>query len=302
MLKQRWQAWANKRFQCAGQKQLSQRDILIFIYQQGYIYVVLILITFIAGINYANNLVLGFSFLISAILCISFYLTFKQLHQVKIEVIAPEVGQVGNALNLIFRLQQDTPQTRYIYLKINDTVHQVLMTEQRQQYQIEFFPQARGKFSYPEVHIYSIYPLGLVRAWTYLYLNHVSWVAPRALNLSHEKKQQQSSLNQDFDEFRELREYQIGDAWQSVSWKQVARGQGLYVKRFEQHADQLKISIDYHHMPSYSHEQKLGLMMGLVEECEHAQMPYEMILPKQHLGFGLGEQQYKKAQRFLAEA
>lgn len=45
----------SKRFQFEKVKQLSQKDILIFIYQQGYLYLVLILITFIAGINYANN-------------------------------------------------------------------------------------------------------------------------------------------------------------------------------------------------------------------------------------------------------
>src|SRR5690606_40156381 len=67
------------------QKQFSQRDILVFIYRQGYLYLILILITFIAGVNYANNLILGFCFLISAILCISFYLTFKQLHGLQID-------------------------------------------------------------------------------------------------------------------------------------------------------------------------------------------------------------------------
>ena len=63
-----WQKWLAKRFQFEKTKQLSQKDILIFIYQQGYLYGVLILITFIAGVNYANNLILGFCFLISAIL------------------------------------------------------------------------------------------------------------------------------------------------------------------------------------------------------------------------------------------
>ena len=75
-----WQKWLAARFQFEKVKQLSQKDVLIFIYQQGYLYLVLILITFIAGVNYANNLILGFCFLISAILCISFYLTYANLN------------------------------------------------------------------------------------------------------------------------------------------------------------------------------------------------------------------------------
>ena len=61
----------------------------------GFLYLVLILITFIAGINYANNLILGFCFLMSAILCISFYLSFKQLHAITLDVIVDEVGKVN---------------------------------------------------------------------------------------------------------------------------------------------------------------------------------------------------------------
>jgi hypothetical protein len=56
-----------------------------FLFISKVFYICSDLITFIAGINYANNLILGFCFLISAILCISFYLTFKQLHGFKIE-------------------------------------------------------------------------------------------------------------------------------------------------------------------------------------------------------------------------
>ncbi len=90
-----WQNWLVKRFTFQQEKQLKQNDVLVFVYQQGYLFLVLIFITFIAGVNYANNLILGFCFLISAVLCISFYLTFKQLHGLKIDVSSHELGQVG---------------------------------------------------------------------------------------------------------------------------------------------------------------------------------------------------------------
>ena len=112
-----WQKWLAARFQFEKVKQLSQKDVLIFIYQQGYLYLVLILITFIAGVNYANNLILGFCFLISAILCISFYLTFKQLHDLSIEVSVAEIGQVGKSVELQLHFQQAKKHTRYLWIK-----------------------------------------------------------------------------------------------------------------------------------------------------------------------------------------
>ena len=298
-----WQNWLGKRFQFQQQKKLSQKDILIFMYKQGYLYLVLILITFVAGINYANNLILGFCFLISAILCISFYLTFKQLHGLDISLSVDELGQVGQQSQLHLYFKQATTQPRYLYIQIDDELHKIFLTESKQSIAIAFEPEQRGKFDYPSIKIYSIYPFGLVRAWTYLYHQKTAWIAPKAAFYQADNKHQQLLNEQkDFDEFRELRNYQIGDSLHSVSWKQVARGQGLYVKMFEQHQDEQHLEIHYSHMPSTSHEERLSLMMGLVEQCEQLQYPYSLHLPKAELQCGQGIVQLTQAKQLLAQA
>ena len=298
-----WQNWLTKRFQFQQQKKLSQKDVLIFIYQQGYLYLVLILITFVAGINYANNLILGFCFLITAILCISFYVTFKQWHGLEITLHADELGQIGqqNFLHIYFK-QQDT-QPRYLYIDVNGEQHKIFLTDNKQSLAIAFDPEKRGRFSYPMIKIYSIYPFGLVRAWTYLYHQKTAWIAPQAAYYQAENKhQQQFSDHMDFDEFRELRNYQLGDSLHSVSWKQVARGQSLYVKMFEQHQEQQYLEIHYSHMPSSSHEERLSLMMGLVEQCEQLQYEYSLHLLHAELPRGQGMEQLTQAKQLLAQA
>ncbi len=62
MFAKRFVQWLHQRFRYTGIRTLKQNEVLVFIYQQGFLYLVLILITFIAGINYANNLILGFCF------------------------------------------------------------------------------------------------------------------------------------------------------------------------------------------------------------------------------------------------
>lgn len=296
-----WQNWLKKRFQFRHRKQLSQKDVLVFMYQQGYLYLVLILITFIAGINYANNLILGFCFLISAILCISFYLTFKQLHGLKIEAMAQEVGQVGENVQLQLFFQQDTPQLRYLWIQVEQQLHKVAMSELKHSYTLSFYASARGKLSYPTIQLYSVYPFGLVRAWTYLYLQEFAWIAPKAIQHTPENKHNRHNEEPDLDEFRELRNYQLGDSLQAVSWKQAARGQGLYVKVFEQYQNQ-QLEIDYTQMPGTSHEEKLSLMMGLVEQCEQQQCAYALYLPQAELAAAYGEQQLQQAKQLLAQA
>jgi uncharacterized protein (DUF58 family) len=297
-----WQRWLAKRFQFSPQKQLSQKDVLVFIYQQGYLYLVLIFITFVAGVNYANNLILGFCFLISAVLCISFYLTFKQLHDLKIELIADDVGQVGHSLNLHLYFQQQQLRPRYLYIKAGNQLTKVYLNAQKQKFILPFYAEQRGKFDYPVIQVYSVYPFGLVRAWTYLYHQHSAWVAPKAEVFSTENKYHLNRFEPDMDEFRELRNYQSGDSLQAVSWKQFARGQGLYVKVFEQYQDEHSIEIHYAHMPSQSHEEKLEFVMGLVEQCEQQQCAYSLHLPQAELPQGAGEEQLRKAKQLLAQA
>ncbi|NHC02375.1 DUF58 domain-containing protein [Acinetobacter sp. 187] len=302
MLKAQLRQWMAKRFSLTSSKQLKQRDILIFIYQQGYLYLVLILITFIAGINYANNLILGFCFLINVLLCISFYLTFKQLHQLEIEFILPEVGRVNNSFILQVYLKQATPQQRYLYLKVNDEIQPILFQDTQLKIELSLKAMTRGAMQIPPIQLYSTYPLGLVRAWSYFYLSEPLWIAPEAKHFQNNVQATSSLGEPDFDEFRELRNYQAGDSLHAVSWKQAARGQGLSVKQFEDQKDANVITIDYAHMPTTNHEEKLSLMMGLVDECEQQQIRYRLILNQHFLEQSVGTQQYLKAQFVLAQA
>lgn len=297
-----WAKWTKKRFSFEQQKTLMQKDVLVFMYQQGYLYLVLILITFIAGVNYANNLILGFCFLISAILCISFYLTFKQLHGLQIEVSYTELGQVGQPLNLELYFKQSQPQARYLWMSVDTQIHRIMFEDLRYRYVIELKTNKRGAFEYPTIKLFSVYPFGLVRAWTYMYLKGQSWIAPHAQYSVTQQQYSRQAQELDLDEFRELRDFRQGDSIQAVSWKQVARGQGLYVKVFEQHDDLHSLDIDYLHMPSTDHEEKLSLMMGLVEQCEQQQYAYRLLLPHAELVKGVGEQQMLQAKRLLAQA
>ncbi len=295
-------AWLSKRFRVAGQTRLNQSKILIFIFGQGYVYVALILISFMAGINYANNLILGFCFLIAAILWMSFYITFKQLHELDIEIIYPEVGQLEQHVGLQLHITQ--PHAALRYLKIQaDGLTQTLAVQQSQQVlQLYFYPQQRGYFEFPTIKIYSSYPFGLVRAWSYLYLSQGVWIAPKVDHLTQLSQQHAHSNSDELEEFRELRHFVDGDAIQLVSWKHAAQGQGLLVKVFDHQQDQQHIHIDYVHIAAANHEQKLSIMMAMLERCEQCQCGYRLSLPKAQLPFGQGQQQGIMARQLLAQA
>lgn len=302
MLGQRFVKWLHLRFRYTGIRTLKQNQVLVFMYQQGFLYLVLILITFIAGINYANNLILGFCFLISAILCISFYLSFKQLHAITLDVVVDEVGKVNETFKVRINLQQDRATPKFLNFKIDEQLQSFLFEEKQQSFELNFIPQQRGEFSVPPIQIYSTYPLGLVRAWTYIYLTDSYWIAPEAKSLTHQSQNYSNTGEPDLDEFKELRTFKSGDSLQSISWKQAARGQGLFVKQFDDLVDTHAMQIEYSKMPSADPEEKLSFMMELVDRCHQTETPYSIILPHAQTENGIGEQHYIHIKTLLAQA
>lgn len=298
----KYQTWLKQRFPLIQEKQLKQRDILIFVYQYGILYCCLMALTFIAGVNYANNLILGFCFLISSVFFLSFYLTFKQLHGLTVEIVLPEVGQAQQILPIELILKQNLKTPRYLYIEYQQQVQRVLLSEQQQKIILYDTPPQRGEFYLFPIKLYSVYPFGLVRTWTYFYCSEVIWIAPQITKLQQENKIQQQDFTPDVDEFRELRPFQQGDNYHAVSWKHVALGQGTFIKVFEQLKDQQHIHIIYEQMPSASHEEKLSLMMGLIEQCHQQQFAYSVQLPQQQLTYSSGQQHYIQAKKLLAQA
>ncbi|MEC8569251.1 MAG: DUF58 domain-containing protein [Pseudomonadota bacterium] len=301
-LKQQVSQWIAKRFQVDSVKTLLQKDVLVFIYKQGFLYLVLILITFIAGINYGNNLILGFCFLLSAILCISFYLTFKQLHDLKIEIVMPEVGQVNQPSIIRLMLKQQDKTVRYLRIQSSQQEQMIFLNQVQQIIELPVLPQQRGLYEFGVIKVYSTYPLGLVRAWTYLYPKQKIWIAPRAHDWQKEHKNQPTTAHDRLDEFKELRAFRQGDSYQNVAWKQVARGQGFFIKMFEAQANHQHLEIDYQQIPALGHEEKLSFMMGLVEQCEQLGDDYALILPHARLESGQGYSQLIQAKLLLAQA
>jgi hypothetical protein len=62
------------------------------------------------------------------------------------------------------------------------------------------------------------------------------------------------------------------------------------------------MEIHYANMPSTEHEEKLSLMMGLIEQCEQLQCSYAVFLPQAELAVGTGANQLLQAKKLLAQA
>lgn len=302
-IKKRWQNWLHKRFKVKSEKTLAQNDVLVFFNVEGYLYLVLLVICFIAGINYGNNLVLALCFLLTSILVLSFYLAFRQLYGLTLSFETIELGQVGQSMPIKFLF---CPQQQQLHVHLRCEYEQqakkITVLNAPLVVQFEHIPQQRGAYDLSQLYFYSVYPFGIIRAWSWLYPEQKVWIAPQASSVDiHQfgfatNRQQQEGM----EDFSHLREFQTGDALNRVAWQYYAKGRGLLVKQFEQQPHS-KLHFNYYEMPSSLHEQKLSQLMYLVEQAQQHHLGFSLDLPQQSLVFGQGEQHVFAAKMLLAQ-
>ncbi len=298
--------WLTRRFALSSNssKTLAQRDVLVFFNREGYLYLLLLIITFIAGINYGNNLVLALCFLFASLLVLSFYLAFQQLYRLTLSCEAPQLGQVGHVLPIKFNFK---PQHQQLHLHLRCEYKGQLkkITVLKSPLVVEFdtIPLQRGRYDMSRLFFCSVYPFGIIRAWSFVYPQHEVWIAPQAIEVDlspYGFRSNQPQFQHGIEDFSHLREFQSGDALNRIAWQQYAKGRGFLVKQFEQHQQQ-QLDFAYADMSMPLHEGKLGQLMYLVEQAALTQSGFSLSLPSQSLAFGQGEQHVKQAKLMLAQ-
>ena len=73
-------------------------------------------------------------------------------------------------------------------------------------------------------------------------------------------KSQQNSFQAGHDEFYQLQQYQQGEPFSRVAWKQVARGQGWLSKQFQQTLSG-QLQLDFSALPEATLEQRLSFTL-----------------------------------------
>ena len=104
--------WFDARAPKSDSATLNLRNIYIFFSREGLLFAVLLIITFIAGINYGNNLVLGLCFYLVSIWLISFHVTFAHISGLKVALLEVTMTEAGTPAWVTLQLRSDSRQPR----------------------------------------------------------------------------------------------------------------------------------------------------------------------------------------------
>ena len=300
--------WFDARAPKSDSAMLNLRNIYIFFSREGLLFAVLLIITFIAGINYGNNLVLGLCFYLVSIWLISFHVTFAHISGLKVVLLEVTMTEAGTPAWVTLHLRSDSRQPRRQLLfgfeqsdkktiksankksqNNHEDQHSVLVTQLQGEQTIRLPVQtdARGMLELPRLTIKTVYPLGIMRAWSYVYFARTAWVYPKPEVFDWQTYYSEASLEdlptggqyrQGQDEFERLDNYREGESLARVSWGHVARGQGMFTKHFSDPVGHEQ-TLDYMDMPAAHHEQKLSQLAYGAMALGQLGVPFRMRLP-----------------------
>ncbi|MDO4897380.1 MAG: hypothetical protein Q3971_08465 [Moraxella sp.] len=297
-IRQQSHAFFKRRSPKSDHVSLGLSNVYVFFSRQGFLFGLLLVITFIMGVNYGNNLVLGLCFYLFGIWLVAVFYTFVQVSSLEFKLIKTHLTQAGDMAWVDVEISTKSGQpSRQVCLSFDGGEPVVVSSLSKETVSLSVPTNERGVMSLPRLTVQSVYPLGVLRAWAYVYFDSPVYVYPKAYPFDYQKNifSHQANGGQigvmgrvGQDDFDRLDSYQMGESLARVSWGHLARGAGMLTKHF---ADPVGIhrQVAYDDMPSSHHEQKLSEMVFVLHAMQDNELAFYFILPNTPAQFGSGQ-------------
>lgn len=286
-LKHKWRqwsdAWLSKRLPRSHSATLNQRRIFILPTRNGLYFLLMAVVLFVGGLNYGNSLILLIALLLVSLFLVAILHTFVNLSGLTLEAGRTQPAFAGQEAAFGLRLHSGGREHESIQLRWRGGVPQSWDLVDRSSCDITLMlpVSRRGLCRPPWLRVESCYPLGLLRAWSWVELDSQCLVYPKPVENSYPLRDAQGGergellAQQGSDDFEGLRRYQAGDSPRRIAWKSYAREGRLYTKNFA----------------SYSAEERWlewEAFSGLAQEVRLSHLCHWVVkLDQQQLRFGL---------------
>lgn len=299
-LKHYFQFWAAKRSPRAAQVILRHRTIYVLPSRQGLGFLLVVLLIWLLGTNYQNNLILGFSFFLISLMLVSMLHAFKNMLGLTFVAAASQSATRGEmapfAITINSQYHSDH-QAILLSAGNGESVQADFFAGQSVQVTLSVMAKHRGWLRLPRITVKSYFPFGLIRAWAYIDLEHRACIFPQPIASAEPPLAQGQGADghvytkQTGDEFQGFQTYQPGSPLSHVAWKQYARGAGLHVKDYRAIQSQ-QYWLDWQSGNSGNSgdsELTLSHLCYWVNHLAEANHEFGLILPHRTIAMGIGD-------------
>ena len=248
----------------------------------GLAYMGFVVLVFLLGTNYQNNIILLLSYLLASLFISVMLHSFYNFSQLRFYSMAKQQGYADETLYFPIKI---TAEKTHYDLNIHFTdgtldshLAKVSQCQQgSQEINLDYKSSKRGKHQLGRVTIFSEYSLGLFKSKTVLDFGHYAIIYPKAKSLIAGQYQLSTQPDEPSidsyqtdnmvgtDDFSELKSFVRGESRARTAWKQLAKGQGHYSKHYQ--ASQGKLQwLKLNEMPSNELETQLAYLSFLIGE------------------------------------
>ena len=267
---------------------LHNRRLYILPTRFGYLFALLLLVLFLAAINYENSMAFVLTFMLTALAIVSLWQTHKNLLGLEVSLLVPKPVYNGELCEFEFVLQHHNSSKRYavgIQYANQTPVYLTIEPGNTPRAKLKIPTAKRGQFKPKGLFVFTRFPTGLFHAWGWLKFDTPVLIYPKPINnvtlqetMVEQYQGKTSTSTIEGDDFAGLREHRKGESLRHISWKAYAQGKGLLTKTFQGHA-RPSWWIDWSQINEASLENKLSYMTALVIFAENENQKYGLKLP-----------------------
>ena len=305
--RKQWSHWVKRRIPAQQRVKLDQRSIFILPSKEGIIFIVSVLALFIGGINYVNSLILTMAFFLTSLMLVAILHTYRNLQGLIFTSEKSEPSFVGDFVRYTVIINTERKDAHEgILLQLQGAAEVRCCVDPHQSNKVNLFIPARrrGVQKPGRLLVQTKYPLGIMRAWSWIDLELAALVYPAILEGEQPKSdngvddREQSQSISGVDDFSGLNNYQEGDPLSRVYWKVLARGLPLATKSFEQPVSE-SCWISINRVPG-ALEQQLSILAYWVLKLSESRAEFGLDLGSVQIQPSRGPQHKKQCLKALA--
>ena len=306
-ISRRFGAWLHRRVPPTRRITLSQKNVFIFPTQTGFVFSGLLLLLILGAINSQNSLVYGVAFLLGSMFLVAILYTFRNLSGLTLELVGTRTGFVGEDIEFEVRVVRPQGRGREgVQLGWPHGIKQWAEVYEQEADTAKLYVRGvvRGWLDPGRLLIETYYPLGLLRAWTWVDLNARAIVYPRPIfqdvPLAEHGRRDDGQLIDPLgsDDFVDIKAYVPGDPVKHIIWRSFARSEELMVKRYASYVEP-RWWFDFEQVPGHL-EERLSRLTGLALQATRNEREFGLRLPNTKITPGIGETHLEQVLRELA--
>lgn len=279
--------WLDRRIPPARSVRLNRRNVFILPTREGFAFGLLLFLLLLGAVNYQNSLVFAFVFLLSSLFVVGILHTYRNLAGITIELVGTRGAFAGEDVEFHVSIAKaDVRVHEGLSFGWPGAIAQTIDLLGDAKAEIKLFVPAhrRGWLLPGRLLVESRFPLGLLRAWSWIDLDARAIVYPcpiafgRVPMATGTRESGTALVRDGSDDFVGMREYVPGDSLRRINWKSWARGAGLQIKEFGGYADR-RVWLDWDSLPGLDTETRLSRLCGWGIEAVRERDDYGLRIP-----------------------